>query len=66
MTRRDIGLLVTLALLSLPFAAVAQPPGSMHRIGVLRLAAPPASSERKKNLSAPVLRPNRTDASELS
>ena len=44
MTRRDIGLLVTLALLSLPFAAVAQPPGSMHRIGVLRLAAPPASS----------------------
>jgi hypothetical protein len=44
MTRRGIGLLVPLALLSLPFAAVAQLPGTIQRIGVRRLPAPSAPS----------------------
>jgi hypothetical protein len=42
MTRRTVGLLVTLTLLVAPLAAQAQPPGNMPRIGILSHGSPPA------------------------
>ena len=43
MTRRTIGLLVTLtlAILAAPLVAEVQPPGPMHRIGALSSQATP-------------------------
>jgi hypothetical protein len=42
MTRRSVGLLVTLALLVAPLAAQTQPPGNMPRIIILSRGSPPA------------------------
>lgn len=52
MTRRLIGLLITLALgfLVAPLATAAQPPGKVARIGIL--AAPADAPERARNLEA--------------
>jgi putative ABC transport system substrate-binding protein len=58
MTRRPIGLLVTLALglLVAPLAAEAQPAGKVYRVGILAPGFPPSDAERQRGPFRQMLR----------